>query len=211
MSLEGFSLKRRTFLGSASALIGSIGLPLLGSSSGASSARTAAPIVVVDARLSGAAAFGAQMRGRDLQTYEFAGGDVGRVWFEGLEPSLRASPDMALIGLTAHAPLECLQIMAMAQRRANLLRIDQYCLEDCMEYRLHMSPRYIPAFESELRASGHRSAAYFALVAAAARTPLGISHALHRLRVRRPAALGEDSVVWVIAPPRTAGYVEGLR
>jgi hypothetical protein len=210
MSLERFSMRRRTFLGTAGALIGSIGLPRLGSSSGDSSARTDAPIAVVDARLSGAAAFGAQMRARDLQTYEFAGGDVGRVWFEGLEPSLRASPDMALIGLTAHAPLECLQVMAMAQRRANLLRIDQYCLEDCMEYRLHMSPRYIPAFESELLASGHRSAAYFALLAAAARTPLGIFHALHRVRVGRPAALWEDSVVWVIAPPRTAGDVEEL-
>jgi hypothetical protein len=211
MSLERFSMRRRTFLGTAGALIASIGLPRLGSSRGDASARTDAPIAVVDTRLSGAAVFGAQMRERDLQTYEFAGGDAGRVWFEELEPSLRASPDMALIGLTAHALLECMQVMAMAQRRANLLRIDQYCLEDCMEYRLNMSPSYIPVFESELLASGHCSAAFFALLAAAARTPLGISQALQRVRVRRPAAMREDSVAWIIAPPRTAGHVEALR
>ena len=103
------------------------------------------------------------MRAQGLQAHEFNGGDVGRVWFEALEPALRASPGTALIGLTAHAPLECLQVMAMARRRATLLRIDHYCLEDRIEYRLHMDPRYIPAFESQLLASGHGSAGYFAL------------------------------------------------
>jgi hypothetical protein len=208
MSLERFSTKRRTFLGSVAALFGSIGLPRLGSSS---ADRTDATIAVVDARLTDAAEFGAQMRRLDVQTHEFADGDVGRVWFGELEPSLRAGPDMALIGLTAPGPLECLQIMAMAQRRANLLRIDQYRQGDCMEYRLNMSPRYIAAFESELLASGNRSAAFFALLAAAARTPLGISHTLQRVRVGRPVTIREHSVAWIIAAPRSAGYVEALR
>jgi hypothetical protein len=197
-------MKRRTFLGTAGALVASIGIPRLGSSSGDTPARAQLPIVVVDARLSGAASFAAQLRGGSLQTYMFDNGDVGGVWFGELEPALRAGPDVALIGLTAHAPLECLQVMALGQRRANLLRIDQCCVEDCIEYRLSMSPRYLPAFETELLATGDRSAAFFALLAATARAPLGISHTLHRVRSGRAAALRDDSVAWIIAPPRTA-------
>jgi hypothetical protein len=154
--------------------------------------------VIFDRTLDAGRAFGAAVE-RSGAHVDAVGADLGNYWMSTLEPLLKRGP-FPLVGLTAGAPLLCLELLCRDYGLRTVYRIQHVPAADgCARHQLTGDPTLAP-WTDQLTAAG----ADWPMVAAALTTEsFGRRHpapAIELLDLRTHEYTAQSLFTWMIAP-----------
>jgi hypothetical protein len=153
-----------------------------------------------DRTLAEGLAFGASSENRGARV-DAVDSDLGSFWMNTLEPALKEGP-LTLAGLTAGAPLFCVELLCRDYGLRTVYRIEHVLVPDARVQHTITGPASLSAWTEALAAAGAEWPAVAAAVAAdaARRAPPELSIELLDLRAHAHGALSLFS--WMLAPPR---------